>query len=109
MNHARFFINHRAGRPATRPWLVSLLLLPVALAAVALGIFFFAAFVALFTVIAAAVGLRLWWLRRSLRRAAAAGEPPPGATSRAQRRRPPGEVLEGEFVVVQKHESEQRE
>jgi Flp pilus assembly protein TadB len=52
--------------PAAR-WLTYLLLVPVLIVMVVLGIFFFTAFLALFAVVAAGFGLRLWWLRRKLR------------------------------------------
>ena len=52
--------------PAGR-WLTYLLLVPVLIVMVVLGIFFFTAFLALFAVAAAGLGLRLWWLRRKLR------------------------------------------
>jgi hypothetical protein len=52
--------------PAAR-WLTYLLLVPVLIVMVVLGIFFFTAFLALFAVVAAGFGLRLWWLRRKSR------------------------------------------
>src|SRR5215216_4178246 len=52
--------------PAAR-WLTYLLLVPVLIVMAVLGIFFFTAFLALFAVVAAGFGLRLWWLRRKLR------------------------------------------
>ena len=52
--------------PAAR-WLTYLLLVPLLIVMAVLGIFFFTAFLALFAVVAAGFGLRLWWLRRKLR------------------------------------------
>ena len=51
--------------PAGR-WLTYLLLVPVLIVMVVLGIFFFTAFLALFAVAAAGLGLRVWWLRRKV-------------------------------------------
>lgn len=57
-------------------WLTYLLLVPVFIVMAVLAVFFFTAFLALFAVVAAGLGLRLWWLRRKLRQAreAAQGE-----------------------------------
>jgi hypothetical protein len=65
-------------------WLHYLILLPVLIVAVLLAIFFFAAFLGLFVVAAASIGLRLWWLRRKLRKTAGA------------------QALEGDYVVIEK-------
>ncbi len=48
-------------------WLIYLLLIPALMIMAVLGVFFFTAFLALFAVAAAALGLRLWWLRRKRR------------------------------------------
>lgn len=64
-------------RPASR-WLSYLLLVPAFIIMAILGIFFFTAFLALFAVVAAGVGLRLWWLQRELRKSASAAEPAEG-------------------------------
>jgi len=58
-------------RPASR-WLIYLLLVPAFIVMTILGIFFFTAFLALFMVAAATLGLRLWWVRRGLRDSASA-------------------------------------
>jgi hypothetical protein len=57
--------------PASR-WLVYVLLVPALIIMAIVGIFFFTAFLALFAVAAAGLGLRLWWLRRELRKSATA-------------------------------------
>jgi hypothetical protein len=57
------------------------LLVPVFIVMAVLGIFFFSAFLALFAVAAAGLGLRLWWLRRKLRKSM--------------------EEAEGEYVVIE--------
>jgi hypothetical protein len=60
-----------SGRPgAGGRWLGYLFLVPVFIVMAVLGIFFFTAFLALFAVAAAGLGLRLWWLRRKLRKSA---------------------------------------
>lgn len=52
-------------------WLAYLLAVPAVIGLVLLAAFFFAAFLALFTVTAIGVALRIWWLRRKLRKQAA--------------------------------------
>jgi hypothetical protein len=92
-----FFINQPGGRFSTGSWLSYLIVLPFMLGAVVVGIFFFTAFLALFTLAVLAVAVRFWWLRRKLRRHTASG---------ASATRQPGRsgVLEGEYVVVSKRE-----
>jgi apolipoprotein N-acyltransferase len=55
-------------RGAGGRWLSYLFLVPVFIVMAVLGIFFFTAFLALFAVVAAGLGFRLWWLRRKLRK-----------------------------------------
>ena len=57
-------------RSFARGWFAWLIVIPTVLAALALGVFFFALFSALLAVAALVVGVRLWWLRRRIRRAA---------------------------------------
>lgn len=92
-----FFINQPSGRFPAGNWLSYLILLPFVIGAMVVGFFFFAAFLALFTLVVLAVAVRFWWLRRKLRRHAA---------SHASAARKPGrsDVLEGEYVVVTKRE-----
>jgi membrane protein implicated in regulation of membrane protease activity len=92
-----FFINQPAGQFSTGSWLSYLILLPFMIGAVVVGFFFFAAFLALFTLAVLAVAARFWWLRRKLRRHTESGS---SAT------RTPGRsgVLEGEYVVVTQRE-----
>lgn len=53
-------------KPINR-WVIYLTLVPLAVVAIVLGAFFFAAFLALFAIIAVAFAIRIWWLRRKLR------------------------------------------
>ena len=55
-------------------WLLYLLLVPGIIILAALGMFFFAVFLGLFSIIAAGFWLRLWWLRRKLQQSMAAAE-----------------------------------
>jgi hypothetical protein len=52
-----------------RGWARYLILAPTLLAAALITMFFFAAFLALFTLGAVSLGLWSWWLRRRLRKA----------------------------------------
>lgn len=45
-------------------WITYAMLIPVVVVLVLIGIFFFAAFLALLAVAIAVVGIRFWWLRR---------------------------------------------
>jgi Flp pilus assembly protein TadB len=65
-----------------RRWMFYLILLPIFVAATLIGIFFFAAFLALFALAAVVLGLRFWWLRRKLRKSKRI------------------ENLEGEYIVI---------
>ena len=84
-----FFTKDVFGRLSTAPHRTRyLVLVPTAIAAVFLAIFFFAVFAALFVAGSIGMGIWFWWLRRKLRKAAAAGQP-----------------LEGEYTVIEKHTS----
>ena len=50
----------------SKRWVTYLILIPIVILLVIFGIFFFAAFLALFSIVAVGFGLRLWWLRRKL-------------------------------------------
>jgi hypothetical protein len=67
-------------------WRALLLLLPAGLV-VALALFFFAIFAAIFAVGAAAIGARFWWLRRKLAKSG-------GATT----------AIEGDYLVIERRQ-----
>ncbi len=48
-------------------WVLYLTIIPVAIVMIALGAFFFAAFLAIFAIAAVVIGIRMWWLRRKYR------------------------------------------
>jgi hypothetical protein len=50
-------------------WLTYALLIPIVAVLALIGVFFFAAFLALIAVAVAVVGIRFWWLRRKLQHA----------------------------------------
>lgn len=49
--------------PVSR-WSIYLMLIPTIALVAVLGVFFFAAFLALFAIVATGLGLRLWWMKR---------------------------------------------
>lgn len=51
---------------ATKRWVSYLILIPILIVVAIFGVFFFAAFLALFTIAAIGFGLRFWWLKREL-------------------------------------------
>jgi membrane protein implicated in regulation of membrane protease activity len=80
-------IEHERGRK--QGWLATLLLIPILIAAAVVGFFVFVVVLGLVLFAAAVLLLRLWWLRREMRKA---------GTS---------QVLEGEYVVIQKRAQRQ--
>ena len=59
------------GAPPPSPinrWVALIIMIPVLALLAVLGVFFFTIFVALFSLIAIIIGLRIWWLRRKFRR-----------------------------------------
>ena len=90
-----FFVNHTSGPGLARSWLIYLWLLPLVIGAALIGIFFFVAFVALFSVVVLVITARFWWLRRKLRRQGARHAKTEGRSQRT--------ALEGEYVVIAKN------
>ena len=75
----------------TKRWMTYLVLIPILILLAILGIFFFAAFLALFAIAAVGFGIRFWWLKREL--AKSVGSESPVNTVEK-------ETVEGEYVVV---------
>ncbi len=90
-----FFVNHSSGYGMARSWLMYLWLLPLVMGVALVGIFFFVAFVALFSVVVVVIATRFWWLRRKLRRQ--------GARHAKTAGRSRSTALEGEYVVISKN------
>ena len=75
----------------TKRWMTYLVLIPVLILLSIFGVFFFAAFLALFAIAAAGFGIRFWWLKRES--AKSVGSERPLNTLEK-------ETVEGEYVVV---------
>ena len=75
----------------TKRWMTYLVLIPILILLAILGIFFFAAFLAIFTIAAVGFGIRFWWLKREL--AKSVGSESPVSTVEK-------ETVEGEYAVV---------
>lgn len=50
-------------------WVALAIMIPILALMAVLGVFFFTIFIALFTIIAVVVAVRIWWLRRKFQRA----------------------------------------
>ena len=87
-----FFVNHSSGHGMARSWLMYLWLLPLVVGVALVGIFFFVAFVALFSVVVVVIATRFWWLRHKLRRQGARHAKTAGHSRST--------ALEGEYVVI---------
>ena len=75
----------------TKRWMTYLVLIPILILLAILGIFFFAAFLALFAIAAVGFGIRFWWLKRELSKSVGSESP----LSTVEK-----ETVEGEYVVV---------
>ena len=75
----------------TKRWMAYLVLIPILILLSIFGVFFFAAFLALFAIAAAGFGIRFWWLKRES--AKSVGSEHPLNTFEK-------ETVEGEYVVV---------
>lgn len=62
--------NQGIPRSPVNRWVAILIFIPVLIIMAVLGAFFFAAFLALFVIVAGVLGVRFWWLRRKLRKGA---------------------------------------
>ncbi|WP_394808843.1 hypothetical protein [Nitrosomonas sp.] len=60
---------HRVPISPVNRWITIAILIPVVALMVVLGVFFFAAFLALLAVAVVVVGIRFWWLRRKIENA----------------------------------------
>jgi hypothetical protein len=75
----------------TKRWMTYLVLIPILILLAILGVFFFAAFLAVFTIAAVGFGIRFWWLKRELAKSVGSENP----LSTVEK-----ETVEGEYVVV---------
>ena len=57
-------------------WITYAILIPVVAVMMLIGVFFFAAFLALIAVAVAVIGIRFWWLHRKFKNAAQQSEDP---------------------------------
>ncbi len=87
--------------PATRGWVSYLILIPISIIMVIFGVFFFAAFFALFAIAAIGFGFRFWWLRRALIKSMSSDNTV-GTVETAN-------TVEGEYVVVDKDQAVETE
>lgn len=75
------------GRIPTSPinrWVALAIMIPILALMAVLGVFFFTIFVALFSIIAVIVGVRIWWLRRKFQRTMEQAETEPSDQYSAQ-------------------------
>lgn len=90
------------GFPAGNP-IANALVIIVGTLAIAVSIVIgFVAFVVLASIVlvmAAVIGIRIWWFNRKLRAGPASDESPTSTKT---------EAIEGEFIVISRHEEEQR-
>lgn len=75
----------------TKRWMTYLVLIPILILLAILGIFFFAAFLALFAIAAVGFSIRFWWLKRELSKSVGSESP----LSTVEK-----ETVEGEYAVV---------
>ena len=84
----------------TKRWMTYLILVPILILLGILGVFFFAAFLAIFTIAAVGFGIRFWWLKRELAKSISS-ESPINTVEK--------ETVEGEYVVVDGDEQASQE
>jgi hypothetical protein len=85
----------------SKRWATYLILIPLVTLMVIFGIFFFAAFLALFSIVAVGFGLRLWWLRRKLIKSMSSDNTAGMADTT--------DTVEGEYVIVDEHQVDETE
>lgn len=83
------------GSLAAKRWMTYLVMVPVIILLAILGVFFFAAFLALFVIAAVGFGIRLWWLKRELVRSVSTESPISTVEN---------ETVEGEYIVVDEND-----
>lgn len=89
-----FFTNYSSGQGLVRNWLIYLWLLPLVIGVALIGIFFFVALMALFSMVVLAIAMRFWWLRRKLQRRQGAHH------VKKERHSDTSTALEGEYKVI---------
>ena len=87
--------------PDTRRWVSYLILIPILIVMMILGVFFFAAFLALFAIAAIGFGFRFWWVRRELIKSMNSDNTV-GTVETA-------DTVEGEYVVVNEDQATETE
>lgn len=85
----------------SKRWVTYLILIPLVILMVIFGIFFFAAFLALFSIVAVGFGLRLWWLRRKLIKSMSSDNAAGTADT--------ADTVEGEYVIVDEDQVDETE
>lgn len=86
---------------ATKRWVSYLILIPILIVVAIFGVFFFAAFLALFTIAAIGFGLRFWWLKRKLSKSMNSDNMVDTVETT--------DTVEGEYVVVDKDQDGEAE
>ena len=86
---------------ATKRWVSYLILIPILIVVAIFGVFFFAAFLALFAIAAIGFGLRFWWLKRELSKSMSSDNMV-GTVETA-------DTVEGEYVVVDEDQAAEAE
>lgn len=86
---------------ATKRWVSYLILIPILIVVAIFGVFFFAAFLALFAIAAIGFGLRFWWLKRELSKSMNSDNMVDTVETT--------DTVEGEYVVVDKDQDGEAE
>jgi hypothetical protein len=86
---------------ATKRWVSYLILIPILIVVAIFGVFFFAAFLALFAIAAIGFGLRFWWLKREFSKSMSSDNMVDTVETT--------DTVEGEYVVVDKDQDGEAE